>query len=160
MKAYLLAVIVAAVFGGLCEELLPDGGGMRKQMTVVTGICVLAVLVLPLKDALYGLGQFFGEIELSELIGSEERAEEYESVFDGAMQRVSAEETGRLLGERLSEEFDLKAETCRAAVVMGESGEVKRVVVYLSGSSILQSPYEIEEYVGRLFSCPCDVAIE
>ena len=133
---------------------------MRKQMTVVTGICVLAVLVLPLKDALYGIGEFFGGIELSELIGSNEGAEEYESVFDGAMQRVSAEETGRLLGERLSEELDLKAGTCRAAVVTGEGGEVERVVIYLSGSSILQSPYEIEKYVGKLFSCPCDVAIE
>ena len=80
MKAYFLAVILTAVFGGICEELLPENSSVRPHMKLVTGLCVLAVLVLPAKDVFVSVGDFAGEIDLGALLAPEEKSEEYEAI--------------------------------------------------------------------------------
>ncbi len=160
MKAYFLAVILTAVFGGICEELLPENSSVRPHMKLVTGLCVLAVLVLPAKDVFVSVGDFAGEIDLGALLAPEEKSEEYEAILEGSLSRYSEEEIGRYLGELLEGEFDLSDGTCRVAVALCEDGTVSRALVTLSGVSILTDPYKIEAYVNQLLSCPCDVAVE
>lgn len=160
MKAYFLAVILTAIFGGICEELLPESSSVRPHMKLVTGLCVLAVIVLPAKDVLTSIGDFICRIDLDAILESEEKAEEYEAIFDGSLSRYSAEEIGRYLGALLEDEFELADGTCRAEVVLGADGTVSRALVCLSGSSILTDPYQIEAYVNERLSCPCDVAVE
>lgn len=160
MKAYFLAVILTAIFGGICEEVLPESSSVRPHMKLVTGLCVLAVIVLPAKDALISVGDFFGRIDLDEILENEQKEEEYEEILDGALSRYSAEEIGRCLGELLEAEYGLADGTCHASVVLGADGTVSRALVTLSGTSILTDPYKIEAFVNALLACPCDVAVE
>lgn len=160
MKVYFLSVILTAVFGGICEELLPESSSVRPHLKLVTGLCVLAVLVLPAKDLLVGIGELALSLDLGAVIEEERDTGEYEAIFEGSLSRYSADEIGRYLGELIETKFGLSEGTCRASAVLDDSGGLSRVVVCLSGMSILHDPYEIEVYVNELLGCPCDVAVE
>lgn len=160
MKTYFVTVILTALFGGICEELLPERASARLHLKLVTGLCVLAVLVLPAKDLLIGIGDFWEEVDFGALLSEESAREDYEELFLSSLSRNAGEEAGKYLAELIEEEFALSAETCRVTLYLSEDGSAERCLVYLSGTSVFQSPYEIEAYVNALLSCPCDVAVE
>lgn len=161
MKRYFLSVILVAVFGGIAEELLPEGSTVRPHVRLAAGLCVLLVLVLPLKSLLVSAGELFGSVDLSGVLaGDGGREEAYESLFEGMLSQYSREEAGRLVGEEITRVFGLSEGTCRAVLTLTEEGAIERVTVFVSGTSILASPYEIADYVNGRFSCPCDVVVE
>ena len=160
MRRYFLSVILAALFGGVCEEVLPENSSVRPYMKLVTGICVLAVLVLPLKDFLIGLGSFFTSVELESFFPDEGDLHPYESVFEESLSRFSVAEAEDALAELLIERFQMQEGSCRAEIRIGEAGEVTHVLVCLSGFSMLKDPREVGAFVSELLSCPCDVAVE
>lgn len=160
MKEYFLGVVLTALFGGICEELLPESSGIRPHLKLVTGLCVLLVLVLPMKDAITAIGSFAGRLDLGVLLENEESKESYEEIFEGTLSRFSEEELGRHLGTLIAKRFDLSEGDCRAVVRLDLEGKASSVLVLLSGEAILSDPYKIEAYVNELLSCPCDVAVE
>ena len=160
MKTYFLSVLVVALIGGICEELLPEGSA-RQNLRLAAGLCVLAVLILPAKDALTGLSDLAARIDLSGLIAPEtEAGEDYESIFSDAMQSHSAREAGDRLAALVGAQFGIDAGDCRAEVELSADGSASRVLITLSGRGILKDPHAIIQYVNGLLSCPCDVAVE
>ena len=157
MKRYFLSVILAALFGGICEAILPEGNATRTHLKLVTGICVLSVLVLPMGDLIAEMGEFVKSIDLD---GIMEDAGEYDEIFEGALSRYSAEEIGRYVGDAVTREFSLPEGTCRATAVLNADGTLSRVLIVLSGTAILSDPDRIEQYVNERLACPCDVATE
>lgn len=161
MKTYFLSVILVALFGGICEELLPEGGGMRHPMRFVTGLCVLAVLVLPAKDAIVGIGRFLAESDLGGILSEEAGdLEDYEAVLRDSLAQFAADEAERSLARTVEERFGLAKGSCRAELTLTDAGKPERVLVCLSGFSVLKDPREVAEYVSGLLGCPCDVAVE
>ena len=159
MRTYFLSVIAVAVFGGICEELLPEKNAARPHVRLVTGLCVLLVLILPVKDALGSLGALFGSLSLEEILGEEGSEEGYESIFDAILSDYTREEAERIIGAELTEALGLREGTCRAEITVGESGELLRVKVFVTGGAVLESPYGIEELVNERYGCPCDVVV-
>ena len=158
MKGYFFSVILTAVLGGVATELLPDTSGMRPYIRAVTGFLVLAVLVLPMKEVLLGLGSFFETVELEQVFPGEAEEEAYESIFEDALSRFSGEEAEKSVSALLERTFALKEGTCSVRLTV-ENGEIRRVLVMLSGRSALTDPRLIEAYVNEHLSCPCDVAV-
>ena len=159
MRTYFLSLILVSLFGGICGELLPENGGLRPHLKLVTGLCLVAVLVLPAKDLLREMGDFFVDLGAGEYLAEHQSEADFSHIFADSLSRSGAEAAGELLSERLTEVFALKKDTCRAEIYFSDDGEPSRVLVCLSGASVLQSPYEIEAYVNELLSCPCDVAV-
>ena len=160
MKTYFLSVLAVALVAGICEEILPEGSAHR-HLRLAAGLCVLAVLVLPAKDALMGLSDFVTRIDLSGLVATETGAgEDYEALFSDAMQSHSAKEAGDRLAALVGSAFGIDAGDCRAEVELSADGSASRVLITLSGRGILQDPHAIILYVNGLLACPCDVAVE
>ena len=130
---------------------------MRPYIRAVTGFLVLAVLVLPMKDTLLGLGAFFKTVKLEGFLGGGIE-EEYESVFEDAIAEASKEEAEKALARQLESAFGLKEGTCAVRLTL-DGGKICRVLILLSGRSVLQDPRPLEAYVKERFSCPCDVAV-
>ncbi len=160
MRDYFLSVILTALFGGITTELLPENSGVKPHLKLLTGLCVLLVLVLPAKDAIASVAELAGRLDLGALIEGEEERGEYEDILDSALSRYSEEEIGRCLGALIGKRFDLREGDCRARVWLGDGGEVRKALILLSGSAVLTDPYAIEAYVNGLLDCPCDVAVE
>lgn len=154
-----MSVVLVALCGGIFEELLPERSAMRSHLRLVAGLSVLLVLILPAKDALRSLSDFVSSLDLSGVL-SEGAGEEYEELTRELLTRYSTAEAERLVAARITEALSLKEGTCRAVITLSESGELARVTVLVSGRSILESPYEIEEFVNAWLSCPCDVIAE
>lgn len=157
MKEYFLAVIFTAMLGGIATELLPDSSGMRSYVRAVTGFCVLAALILPMKAPIEGLGDLLRSISIDGILSSEGE-EAYESVFENALDHYVTEDAEAALAHLLENAFFLQAGTCEVRLTMQE-GEVVRVLVLLSGRSMLEDPRPIAAYVEERLSCPCDVAV-
>ena len=158
---YLLAVVLTALLGGLCEELLPARSALAERLRLVSGICVLAALVQPLGGAIASLGSLIPSVELGALLdGEESGAEDYEALLDASLGRYASEEAARLLAHLIEERFGLRAASCRVEMTLREDGTVGRVLVTLSGLSVLTDPREICDYVSERLGCPCDVAVE
>ena len=160
MKAYFLSVVLTALLGGIASEILPERSGTRPHLKLVTGLCVLLVLVLPAKDTIRALADFAGRLDLGVLLENEESREHYEEILDSALWHYSEEELAERLGALLRREFELSEGECRTRVWFGEEGVPQKVLVLLSGGAVFSDPYRIEAYVNELFSCPCDVAVE
>ena len=161
MKRYFLSVILVALVGGICEELLPEDGALRPHLRLVTAICVLALLVLPGREMLAGIGSFLERVDLDGILSSEsESLRDYEEILEDALSRFSREEAERSLQGLLEERFDLQRGSCRVEITLGEDGSPERVLVTLSGFSMLKDPREIAQVVLDRLGCPCDVTVE
>lgn len=160
MREYFMAVVLTALFGGISTELLPEVSGIRPHMKLITGLCVLLVLVLPAKDTIISISDFARRLDLSVLLDGEVGEESYDALFEGTLSRYSEEELGRYLGIAIAKQFDIREEDCRASVRLNSEGNAESVLVLLSGSAILSDPYQIEAYVNGLLSCPCNVAVD
>ena len=162
MKTYFFSVIVTAIFGGICGELLPEQASSRQYVKLVTGLCVLLALIVPAKDALVGLGDFFSSLDLDAIAGdtSYEGLSSYESTFESALGRFSLSEAERCLASAVSERFALPDGACRTEITVSDDGTLSRVLVCLSGGGIWHDPHEIAAYVEARYGCICDVAVE
>ena len=155
MKEYLLSIVLASILGGICEELLH--GSLKRYLRWVTGICVLAVIVLPVTDLARGLSEWVSSDVMDEIIGETEAREDYAEIMNAQLQDFGVRESERVLATAIAERFSIDS-TMLKVTLSGENGQY-RVVVCLSGSAIWQNPYLIEIYVNETFALPCDVII-
>lgn len=155
MGEYILSVVGAAFCVGLLEELLPSEFGSKAYLRLLTGLCLLAIMLAPVGRCLAGLSELFGELSLIE----EEEENAYERILRENLGETVRGELCEAVKRDLRERFGVKNERTEVGVQLGE-GEtlsVARVVITLKGSDILKNPYEIEEYFGELLRCECRV---
>ena len=155
MKNYLLSIVFASIFGGVCEELLH--GSLKRYVRWVTGICVLAVIVLPLTDLIRGLSEWAASAPLDAILGEVEGDVDYAEIMQEQLQDFGVRESARVLSAAIAERFSIDSSALQVTLAM-ENGQY-RAVVCLSGKAIWQNPYLIEIYVNETFALPCDVII-
>ena len=155
MGEYILSVVGAAFCVGLLEELLPSEFGTKAYLRLLTGLCLLAIMLAPVGRSLADLSDLFGELSFLE----EEEENEYERILRENLGETVRGELCEAVRRDLREKFGVKNERTEIGVQLseGETLSVARVVITLKGSDILKNPYEIEEYFGELLSCECRV---
>lgn len=155
MGSYLVGVIGVALCVGILEEILPGGSGNRAYLRLLTGLCILAVMVAPLGALLGSLPGLLEDISISEAEGEGE----YDKILQGTVQEVVREQLREAILGSLSSEFSVDCNNAEVGILFGngEDMSLSRVVITLRGKDILKDPYEIEEYFGTLLGCECRV---
>lgn len=159
MREYLLSVVAAAIAVGAVTALMPEGegGGLRRHVSFVGALCVLAILISPVGELMGFLGDLsfrsFGTVE-------DGTKSEYEEIYAEYLQYASAENLSDSVAAMLCDRFDIPPEQCRVRVRVGSRdgrAAAEQVTVILSGSALLRDPYEIEGFISDLLGCECVV---
>ena len=157
MLNYILSVVGVALCVGILEELLPSSYGSKAYVRLLTGLCLLAVMIAP-------LGRFLGAIpdalsELENLDMGEEDGGKYEEILKNSVSDTVRESLRAVVLEDLSETFGVNAQKTEVGISFADGEELRpaRMVITLRGADILKNPHEIEDYFERLLSCECVV---
>ena len=155
MGEYILGVVGAAFCVGILEELLPSEFGSRVYLRLLTGLCLLAIMLAPIGKSLAGLSELWGELSLIE----EEQENEYERILRENLGEAVKEKLCEAVKCDLADRFGVKNKRTEIGIKLDGDGalSVSRLIITLKGSDILKNPYEIEEYFGELLSCECIV---
>ena len=84
----------------------------------------------------------------------------FEEIYNENLIKESVEGIEQRLCEMLCSKFSILPESVSVKITIeNEAGAltVNEVRVYLSGMAILKDPHEIEEYLGELVDCRCEV---
>lgn len=162
MQAYLMQILTMSLLCGLIEQLSPAGEreGLRRAVRLVTAICLLCLMVAPLRQAgacltSFDLGAWARERE-------SEAQEEYEGLMEEKLGAVSQERLRVELLTMLEEQFEIGTEDCTLTVVFDESAEtttVREVWISLHGKAVLRDPRTVEAAVEAVLGCPCTVSV-
>lgn len=159
MREYLLSVVTAAIAVGAVTALMPEGegGGLRRHVSFVGALCVLAILISPVGELMSFLGDLsfrgFGTV-------GDGTKSEYEEIYAEYLQYALAENLSDSVAAMLCDRFDIPPEQCRVRVRVGSRdgrAAAEQVTVILSGSALLRDPYEIEGFISDLLGCECVV---
>ena len=159
MREYLLSVVAAAIAVGAVTALMPEGegGGLRRHVSFVGALCVLAILISPVGELMSFLGDLsfrgFGTV-------GDGTKSEYEEIYAEYLQYASSENLSDSVAAMLCDRFDIPPEQCRVRVRVGSRdgrAAAEQVTVILSGSALLRDPYEIEGFISDLLGCECVV---
>ena len=135
-----------------------DGTGVRRALDLCLSLCLLVAVVTPLGGMLRDAGELIDENVFESVVP------EAETSADGAVSALLAEESQRLIGERIEElvcnSFELDGEkvAVTASVSVTESGvELDRVTVWLSGAALLTDPREIKAFIAEYTDADCEI---
>ena len=157
MLNYILSVVGVALCVGILEELLPSSYGSKAYVRLLTGLCLLAVLIAPVGKWLGAIPDALSELEKWD--AGEEGGGKYEEILKDTMSDTVRESLRAVVLEDLSGRFGVNASKTDVGISF-ESGEpirIKRMVITLRGVDILKNPHEIESYFEGLLSCECSV---
>ncbi|MBE6662382.1 MAG: hypothetical protein E7606_03760 [Ruminococcaceae bacterium] len=157
MGSYILNVVCVAFCVGLLEEILPAEYGAKAYVRLLTGLCLLLVMLSPVGKLLEALPD-----ALDEYAAIEEEADgSYEDILRDSLGEVVQGEIAAAVKRDLASRFGVKNERTEVGVMLTEGKElaVERLVITLYGVDIFKDPYAIEEYFARLLSCECVVIV-
>lgn len=157
MGSYIVNVVCVAFCVGILEELLPAEYGSKAYVRLLTGLCLLLVMLAPVGKLLQALPDALDEYAVLE----EEADGPYESILRESLGETVREEIAAAVKQDLSVRFGVKNERTEVGVMLteGERLTVKRLVITLYGADIFKDPYAIEEYFARLLDCECVVIV-
>ncbi len=155
-----MGIVGAAAVIGVMEGLLPAGGKNRIYMRLVTGLCLLCLVVRPLSTVAEALPSFFHNAVGELTAEDEDRRAEYGAILEGEITEAVREQLRAAVERELAERFDVTR--CEVGVSLCRAeGELKveRAVITLLGKDIFKDPYTIEAHFGELLGAECVVVI-
>lgn len=164
MKDYLISIIWVSVIVGLAEIISPHISGTQKYIKAIGALCVLCVIAAPLLN-ISNISEDFSE-DLKNNILEDQNTDSYEGYEELLKNYLNEHSANALKGEiqtLLKDNFDIPTEESEIKLfteIKEEAISLQKVQIILSGRSIFKNPYNIENYIGNLLNCACEVLIE
>lgn len=162
MQGYLIQILTVSLLCGLIETLAPAGEreGLRRAVRLVTALCLLCLMVAPLREARerlrsFDLGGWAREME-------EGGSEELERLMEEKLSAVTREQLESELYRLLDGQFGISRQDCSLTVGLEEEDgvlTVREVWIALRGRAVLRDPRAIEAAVEEAWQCGCTVSI-
>ncbi len=151
MKEYLTSVVAVILVSSVLSCITPDGKS-KKTLSFAMAVCVLAVIVIPVKgiglgDGLYSI--FDGNIN-------------NEQINDGYFDESVKKSIEKGIAVSLSEKFEISNDSIEVFAetdIIGEEIIIKRVTVNLKGSGISADSPSIIRYIEENCGAECEVKI-
>ena len=160
MKDYIITLACISVFCGIVQILSPsgDGDGIKKNVRLISALCVLCVAAFPIGDFLIQLRD--AELDISDYITKEELDAEYEKLFYEAMVDFSNESVAQRCKKILMSEFDMQEDELDIILfscVENDNIKIQRadIVIYFGG--ITQKPEPLRDTIESLLGCECRI---
>ena len=164
MRDYLASLIFVSVIVAIAELISPHIAGLQKYIKMIGALCILCVAIAPILNISDTSRDFTQDLkeELSDIEGSESY-NKYQDILYGYLNEYSSYKVKEEISLIIEEKFNIPKNECEI-VLITESRDggiaLAKVQILLSGKSIFNNPYKIEDYVSALLSCPCEVLIE
>ena len=164
MKDYLVSIIWVSVIVGLAEIISPHISGTQKYIKMIGALCVLCVVAAPLLN-IGNLSEDFSEDLKNNLLEDQnaDSYERYQELLNNYLNGYSANALKEEIQSLLKDNFDIPTEESEIKLFTEKKEEaisLQKVQIILSGKSIFKNPYNIENYIGNLLNCTCEVLIE
>ena len=160
MRDYILTLSCISVFCGIIHILSPagDGGGIKRNIRLITSLCVLCVALFPIGDFLIRLGEY--EMDFWDEDFSAALEVEYEEEFLSAMLEYSDETVAELSAKMLLEKFDMQDGDISVVVfscVENDNIKILRADIEIHPGGISQPPDPLKESLEELLGCECRI---
>ena len=148
-----------AAVGGIVLIVSPDGisAGIKKHMRLICSLCMLCVMISPVKSLIGSMGDISDSIYESE---DEQLYDIYESIYEEKSDEIYGTGIGEAVKEQLRDKFNIPSSECRVSVEFSDSDrdgfrEPKRITVFLTGVSAVNTSRQIESLISEKFGCDC-----
>lgn len=170
MKNYLISVITVAICASLAGYMTVDndkgGNGISKDLRMLSSICILLAVILPLSPLISNIGDISAKLEstleilkFKTIEGADK--EKYEKIFNSQLLDISVSEAENTVRDLIVQKFNISDEDCFIEITLNGNSDreqyFEKITVTLRGQAIWNDPYAIEEYIESTIGCECDV---
>lgn len=165
MTGYFWGLLAFAVCCSAVEFLTPsgEGGGLAGHMKWLSGLCLLCVLVTPIRQIVVDGGviaRLEGALE-EWLSQGEQTRDEYDDLWQEQYEQMDVAYAEASMTALLQQKFAIASGDVRVRLQVDESREkIESVHVALSGRAVWLNTHEIEAYVEQMLGCECTTYIE
>ncbi len=166
MTTYVYTLLASALGLALVELVSPkgEGGKLAASIRMLAGLCLVAVLLSPLREGVRLLSSF-RDGTLSERVEEmipEDALPDYGEVFGNTLTAVTEQEVEAWTLSLLSSVYGIPAEGCAVSALCtyeDETVTITEVRIALMGKYALTDPHPIESAVTQTLGCPCFVTV-
>lgn len=156
--SYILAVTAFSLIGGALCALLPQKDGKTgRYFSLVISLCVLVMLVTPVKGFLEKLTELN-----KELSAIDEKYSTY-SVFGAGdtVVRLTEKNLEEEIKKILKTRFNINSYNAEIKIMLNkedlENIKIEKIIVDLTYCRVAAGAKEAQVYFSNLFDCPCEV---
>ncbi|MBE6660959.1 MAG: hypothetical protein E7605_06105 [Ruminococcaceae bacterium] len=166
MKEYIIGLFALALCCAVVELLSPEGegGGIARHIKLMTGLCLLCVLVTPVVSLLRSGIDLPGRLEaaLSDWLAIRDQADkDFSDRWQEEYEQMDAAFASQTIAVMLRDEFSIaEGDVCVEVMPNADQTRISHVRVGLSGRAIWQNTHEIERFIIETFGCECTIYIE
>lgn len=166
MTTYVYTLLVSALSFALVELVSPkgEGGKLAASIRMLAGLCMLVVLLAPIKEGVRLLSSF-QDGTLSDRVEAlipEGELPDYGEAFGSTLTDVTEQEVEAWTLSLLSSSYGIPSEGCAVSVMCTYENEVVTITevrIALTGRYALTDPHPIESAVTQTLGCPCYVTV-
>jgi len=145
------ASLLTGILGTLCPK------KQQGYLRLLSGLCMIALLVSPLPSYLSEADALLGEWE-EKTEGESENT--YEEIYHQTLSAVNAREIEETTKNIINQRFSTKNEDVSVVVELAVENEnilLKKATVGIGGSAIAIDPRDIRACVESFLDCPCEI---
>ena len=166
MTTYVYTLLVSALGLALVELVSPkgEGGKLAASVRMLAGLCLLAVLLTPLREGVRLLSSF-RDGSLSERVEEmipEGALPDYGEAFGHTLTDVTEQEVEAWILSHLASAYGIPSEGCTVSAFCTYEDEIVTITevrIALAGKYALTDPHPIESAVTQTLGCPCFVTV-
>jgi len=158
MQGYLPAIIAITVFVKLIKFALPKENTVTKYFAMFSGLCITAVMAVPVIGIIEAASEFKLEVPDKDVI-----EEDYSEIFGEHIAQSLYPSVEDYVYTVLSEKFSVPRENAEVFIRFNTSGDVitlEQILIFLKNNSIFSDTGKISLYFEERFLCPVDVSVD
>lgn len=163
MSEYVFTIIAVSVAVGFFLALTPERGGIDKYVRLIGMLIILCAMVSPIGKLLQSVDDDFFDDLRDELISHKQESENYDEIFREYLEKFSLNDIKSTIVNMLNKEFNIPENELQINIttdIVEGVPMIKNLQILLSGNSIFQNPYKIEEFIKNSLACDCQVLIK
>ncbi|MBR2621305.1 MAG: stage III sporulation protein AF [Clostridia bacterium] len=166
MREYIIGLFALALCCAIVELLTPEGegGGIARHIKLMTGLCLLCVLVTPLVSLVRMGADLPARLEeaLSDWPAIKEQADqEFTDRWQEEYEQMDATLASQTIAHMLQERFSVASGDVSVEVRLDENqSHIAQIRIALSGRAIWLNTHEIERFIVETFDCECIIYME
>jgi len=158
MQGFLPAVIAVSIFAKLIKFSLPKDSSITKYSSMLLGLCVTAIMIVPIVNAIDAISDIsFSANEIESI------EKDYSEIFEEHIAESLYPSVEEYIRKVLEERFSVPRENAEVFIRFSADGDVislEQILIFLKAKSVFADTGAISHYFEEQFLCPVDVSVD
>ena len=160
MREYIATLLCVGCVCGIAQMLSPlgKGGGIKRQMRLVSSLCLLCVVASPIGNILDLIKN--EDISWFDSFDIKESEEKYEESFIEYVEEYNADLVSGHIRDDICERFEIEVSDISARVSLSyvdNKCTIGSITVYIGKRAIDKNPHYIREYIKQRYGVECEI---